>query len=224
MPQPDDAVPLSHAALKTKQRLLPDRFPVSLSLRTHRALSWLQRAEQETNDDDVRFILLWIGFNAAYAADLRTYQQGERVVFADYFRALIDLDAEGRIQALIWDRFSREIGLLLENKYVFAPFWSHHNGVTGYDDWERRLAESQAVSRRALARRDTCTVLSVVFDRLYVLRNQLMHGGATWNSRVNRDQVHDGADVLGWLLPVFIDIMLDHDQRDWGPPYYPNLP
>lgn len=222
MPQDDDAVPLSHAALKTKQRLLRNSFPVSLSLRTHRALSWLERAEQETDDDDVRFILLWIGFNAAYAADL--YPTGQRNVFADYFRKLIDLDKEQRIHGLIWTRFPMEISLLLENRYVFAPFWSHHNGAPGYADWERRLADSQAVSRRALARRDTCTVLSIVFDRLYVLRNQIMHGGSTWNGSVNRNQVHDGADVLGWLLPVFIDIMLDHDQQEWGPPYYPNLP
>ncbi|GAN76147.1 HEPN domain-containing protein [Acidisphaera rubrifaciens] len=219
-----DAAPLSYAALKTKQKLLRDGFPASLGLRTHRALSWLCRAERETDDDDVRFILLWIGFNAAYAADLRATQAGERSAFADYFRTLIGLDAEGRIHALLWNRFPLEISLLLENKYVFAPFWSHHNGADGYADWERRLVDSQAVSRRALESHDTCKVLSIVFDRLYVLRNQIMHGGATWNSRVNRNQVHDGADVLGWLLPVFIDIMLDHGDHDWGPPYYPNLP
>jgi hypothetical protein len=61
----------------------------------------------------------------------------------------------------------------------------------------------------------------VVFDRLYVLRNQLVHGGSTWNSSVNRDQVRDGAAVLGTLLPIFIDIMMDNPYRDWGRPFYP---
>ena len=56
---------------------------------------------------------------------------------------------------------------------------------------------------------------------LDVLRNQLVHGGATWNSSINRAQVKDGAAVLGWLLPVFIDIMLDNPDQDWGKPYYP---
>ena len=64
-------------------------------------------------------------------------------------------------------------------------------------------------------------VLLVLFDRLYVLRNQLVHGGATWNSSINRAQVKDGAAVLGWLLPVFIDIMLENPDRDWGKPFYP---
>ena len=35
------------------------------------------------------------------------------------------------------------------------------------------------------------TVLSVVLSRIYTLRNQLMHGGATWSSSVNRDQIRD---------------------------------
>jgi hypothetical protein len=54
-----------------------------------------------------------------------------------------------------------------------------------------------------------------------VLRNQLVHGGATWNSTVNRSQVRDGAAVLGWLLPVMIDIMMNNSDRDWGKPFYP---
>ncbi len=36
----------------------------------HRSLSWLRRAKAEANGLDVRFILLWIGFNAAYAGDI----------------------------------------------------------------------------------------------------------------------------------------------------------
>jgi hypothetical protein len=59
---PSDKVPLlSFAALKEKQRLVRSDFPESLTLRVHRAISWLGRAEKEVDDADVRFILLWIG-------------------------------------------------------------------------------------------------------------------------------------------------------------------
>ena len=74
---------------------------------------------------------------------------------------------------------------------------------------------------RALRARDTVEVLSRVFDRLYVLRNQLVDGGATWNSRVNRDQVRDGAAILAFLLPVFVDVMMDNPGEAWGRPFYP---
>jgi len=72
-----------------------------------------------------------------------------------------------------------------------------------------------------LQARNTAEILSLVFDRLYVLRNQLVHGGATWNSRVNRDQVRDGAAILAFLMPVFVDVMMDHPDEDWGRPFYP---
>ena len=62
---------------------------------------------------------------------------------------------------------------------------------------------------------------SMLFDRLYVLRNQLVHGGATWNSSVNRDQVRDGARTLGFLVPIFVDLMMDNQGENWGLPYYP---
>ena len=69
--------------------------------------------------------------------------------------------------------------------------------------------------------KDTAKILMIVFDRLYVLRNQMVHGGATWNSSVNRSQVRDGVSILSSLLPIFIDIMLENHDYDWGQPLYP---
>ena len=206
--------------MKDKQRRLRDGFPEAVGLRVHRAISWFGRAMAETGDPDVRFILLWIGFNAAYARDLES-DAGERGSFKGYFDQLVSLDTSHRIYDAVWDRYSQEIRTLLANKYVFAPFWHHQNGVPGHDKWERHLASSQREIAAAMTRFDTAVLLRVVFDRLYVLRNQLVHGGATWKSGVNRTQVRDGAAVLAWMLPVFIDIMMDHPDRDWGRPYYP---
>ena len=69
--------------------------------------------------------------------------------------------------------------------------------------------------------RDTARVLRILFDRLYVLRCQMMHGATTWNSSVNRTQVENGAAVLAALLPEMIDLMLDNPGIDWGTPHYP---
>ena len=110
---------------------------------------------------------------------------------------------------------------MLNNKYVFAPFWNYQNGLAGYEDWAERLVAGNRFIAAAIAQQNTSMILSVLFDRLYVLRNQILHGGATWNSSVNREQVRDGAAILGWLLPIFIDIMMDQPAHDWGRPYYP---
>lgn len=212
--------PIPWSELKGKQRSIRDGFPDALGLRVQRALSWLHRAERETGDADVRFILLWVGFNAAYAREL-SVEVDEREKFAAYFDALVKLDTGHRVYNAVWDRFSQEVRVLLGNRYVFMPFWKHHNGVEGYDNWAESLAASRRLTNAAMAARDTPRILAVLFDRLYVLRNQLVHGGATWNSIVNRGQVQDGAAILGWLLPVFIDIMMDNPKRDWGRPFYP---
>lgn len=53
-------------ALKEAQRAVRDGQPQSSSIRVHRAISWLGRAEAETDDHDARFIFLWIALNAAY--------------------------------------------------------------------------------------------------------------------------------------------------------------
>lgn len=46
----------SHQVLKKYQRENRHAFPESLGLRVHRALSWLKRAEKETDDNDALFI------------------------------------------------------------------------------------------------------------------------------------------------------------------------
>jgi Apea-like HEPN len=213
--------PLTFPVLKQKQRAIRQGFPEQLGLRTHRALSWLQRAELETEDADVRFILLWISFNAAFAADLKDDGFSTRDEFRAFFEGLIERDQDKRIYNAVWTRFSQEIRLLLDNQYVFAPFWYHHNGMPGYADWEAKLAASKKITADALIRTNTFRILITLFDRLYVLRNQLVHGGATWNGTVNRSQVTDGAAVLANLVPVFIDIMMDNPDHDWGKPFYP---
>ena len=217
---------LTFAALKDKQRAIRAGFPQTMGLRVHRAISWIGRAEACEGDDDARFIFLWIAFNAAYA-DERAFQsvpQGERAAFLGYFDRLTALDCDRRIYKAVWQRFSGPVRLLLENRYVFHPFWQHNNGIEGFADWEQRFKASAKSFAQAFQSGDTARVLSFVFDRLYVLRNQLVHGGATWNSSINRAQVRDGAAILAFLLPIFADLMMENPDDDWGRPFYPVLP
>ncbi|MBB5374457.1 HEPN domain-containing protein [Acidocella aromatica] len=211
-----------YTSLKTKQRALRDGFHENLSLRVHRALSWLDRAEQCGDDNDARFIFLWIAFNAAYAEDLgEATPNAARSLFRDYFGKLVPLDTEKRIYNALWHRFSGPIRLLLDNKFVYHRFWNHQNQLFGYDDWEQKFAAARQQAQQALAQQNTLAVLTTLFDRLYVLRNQLMHGGATWNSTVNRSQVRDGAAILTFLIPLFIDLMMNHPALPWGRAHYP---
>ncbi|MEQ5795216.1 hypothetical protein LZ686_11185 [Paracoccus sp. NFXS7] len=194
-----------------------------MGLRVHGSISWIGRAEACGDDHDARFIFLWIAFNAAYA-DEREFQwvaPGERAAIVDYFGKLVARDEERRVYRALWQRFSGPVRMLMENRFVFNPFWQHQNGIDGFEDWEERFRTSSRSFAQAFQAGDSVRVLSFVFDRLYVLRNRLVHGGSTWNSGVNRAQVRDGAAILGFLLPVFVDLMMDNPKEDWGRPFFP---
>ena len=209
---------------RVKDAIWPGGFPEddSLGLRVHRSISWIERAEQESDDADAAFVFFWIAFNSAYAKDIQESPDiGEKTRFGEYFQRLVDLDADHRIYDAIWNTFAGPIRVLLDNQYVFQSFWNLVNALPGYDGWENGFEMNKRGARRALANSDAGTVLSILFDRLYVLRNQIMHGGATWGSSVNRDQVRDGARIVSYLVPLFIDVMMNNRSHDWGPPYYP---
>ena len=214
--------PLNHHNLKARQRENRDSFSHSLSLRVHRALSWLRRAEQETQDHDARFIFLWVAFNAAYANQVPDRQSSsERSLFQGFLGRLIDSDSEHLLYELVWDRFSGAIRLLIDNQFVFQPFWDFHNDLLSEDEWKSAFSKSKAAARKALGSMDTRKVMGVMFDRLYTLRNQLLHGGATGNSTINRSQISQGAEIMGQVVPIVIHLMMNDHERLWGEACYP---
>ena len=44
------------------------------------------------------------------------------------------------------------------------------------------------------------------------LRNQLVHGGATWGASVNREQMRDCTNFMAKLVPLVIEVMMDHPK------------
>lgn len=196
-----------------------EQYPESFRLRMHRALSWLNQAEQ-TQDLDTKFIFLWVSFNAIYAKDLALGVTKDS--FAAFINDICQLDLNHEIYDLVWQRFPQNIRVLLDNKYTFQPFWDYQNGLLSAAAWQEDFQQNKKRALQALETQDTGRVLSVVFRHLYTLRNQIIHGGATFGSSANREQVKDGCQILSYLLPEMIQVMLDDDQKQrWGRPYYP---
>jgi len=86
----------------------------------------------------------------------------------------------------VWNEFPGSIRVLLDNQYVFADFWKAQNGSLPEEEYKQNFAPANRAAHASLGKRDTVTVLSIVLSRIYTLRNQLVHGGATWGSSVNR--------------------------------------
>lgn len=212
---------MSFTELKQRHRQEREAQHANLRLRIHRALSWLDRAEQ-AEDLDGRFIFLWIAFNAAYATDIdEQLRLSEQATFKAFLEKLCMLDDSKRIDALVWREFSGSIRVLLDNPYVFQSFWDHQSGKIDEDTWKQRFASGRKAAQHALMSGNTPTLLGVLFNRLYTLRNQLIHGGATWNGSVNREQLRDCTSLLGKLVPLIIELMMDSADTLWGDACYP---
>ena len=195
-------------------------MPDAVRLRVHRALSWFEQAER-TTDLDTRFIFLWIAFNAIYAKDFSSVRGADKGLFIEFLYRISQLDSERRLYDLVWQTYSGSIRILLDNRYTFQPFWDYHNGVISEVDWQASFEQNKQKALTALADKNTVAILNAVFAHLYTLRNQIVHGGATHGSSVNRAQLKDACRILGDILPAMIEIVMMNADREWGKPFYP---
>lgn len=219
-----DAAPTAEYLAEKRKELAPE-FGNNVWLRIYRAISWVARAERETAKDpadhDTAFVFLWVALNAAYAVD-NPYADplSERAQFKTFIQKAVDVDERGAVREYTLAN-SETIGSLVDSRYLFMPFWDFQNEIPGSHDWQSRLATETRATRRYFREGAAVDILVILFDRLYVLRNQLVHGAATWNSIANRAQVENGASIMAYLIPVFIDLMMDNPEEFTGRPYYP---
>ena len=208
--------------LNAKLKRDSNRFQEPQRVRLHRAISWLKRAqaEDEDADHDAKFIFLWIAFNAAYAREFG-FGETEHERLTKFICTLLAKDGEKRLSQIAFKQFPGPIRTLLDNKFVFEPFWRALRNHDASGRWEEKFAASRKIALSSVINGNTAMVLSIVFDRLYVLRNQLVHGGATWNSAMNRAQVKDGAAIMMAVTPVIIELMLDDPDMEVGDVLYP---
>lgn len=227
---------------------VPGDNPLSgFVVRMRRGTSWLARAERELFDQPLpdpgaAFVFYWIAFNAAYADNRADgTERGERARFEAYFDLLLSCDKSDRIFGALRDKLPKEVFLsFINNRYLYWRFWMHHDNDRAQRNWRAEFERENQAAEFALGRvtprgsenspdviresqRAKQRVLQTLFERMYVFRNQMVHGGATYQSSVTGAQVRDGARIMALLVPVFLDLMMDNPRMDWGVPRYPPI-
>ena len=141
--------------------------------------------------------------------------QGDEELRSDFFQTLLK-NGQNEIHEIIYERFSHEVRSILSNEFILTSFWE------GKDDWEMKLKNEKREVQDALRdRNETIYILTILFKRLYVLRNQIFNGGSTWQGKLNRQQVKDGANLLSYFLPAILSIMMENSNDNWGVLAYP---
>ena len=167
----------------------------------------------------MRFISLWVSFNACYAVDLNGISsKPEKAKLRDFTSSLVQFDRT-RLYNLFWEKYSGPVKVLIENKFVFEKFWEYNRGEA--NDYLSAFNKSIASATNCLSKQNIEGLIEIVLERLYTLRNQLIHGGATYNSKLNRSQLRDACNIMQLLVPIIIDIMLENGEHDWGEIAYP---
>jgi len=211
-----------YSQLKELHRAKRKNYTDQFSIRIHRSLSWINRAEKQDEDLDARFVFYWIAFNATYTGShSNNNSYSEKHTYKYFFEKILKYDQKEYIYNAIWNLFSGSVRNLLNNQFIFSSFWNFQNGHVGFEDWEEKFLQSKSMVLKALEHKNTQLILEILFDRLYTLRNQLMHGGSTWNGKVNRSQVTDGQSIISFLIPNFLEIMMNNQNEDWGKLTFP---
>ena len=217
---PSDKIP-TIASLRAKNDRLADGLSTDAATRVRRALSWLERARRETDDDDSAFIFYWIAFSAVRA------ESGEAQVsqFEEFFQTAARADKRNAIHETVLseDVFYTVLDLVA-NPYVFEPFWDYYGGGSASaDEWQDALIRSVESASVHIENGETHKGLAIAFERLQVVSRQLLGGEATWGRYVNRNQVENGAKILSSLVPILIDLTLDNPDMIDRPSRYPSV-
>jgi len=202
-----------------RERLMANQ---SFAVRVHRALSWMDQAVRQS-DLETKFIFEWIAFNALYgqareglptARRQREQGGGDRDEYVLFLNRLAGLDGQPIMAAAT--RIRPFVERLVGYKYLYFRYWRN------MPDWPDSLKVDLQRLGRAMESRRVGHVLSLVFDRLYTLRLQLFHGGATFGSQVNRESLKLAEMVLSQLMPPILEVIIDHGlDEPWGEVAYP---
>lgn len=182
----------------------------SFLLRLRRSISWLDGAQQvesgvkeKDKNLSAQFIFFWISFNALYVRNFDeffdgNFRDGEKE-FKKYFDDILIIEGvKTRIHKVFNDDILWEIHSLTKNIFVRSKFWRNYDKI-------KRFFQPNVLPKIPRIRQ-TRKILHRVFECLYVLRNQLMHGGSTWGSKLNKKQLRLGIKIMQCLLPIFMEI------------------
>ena len=204
-------------------------FSSNLQLRLRRSLSWW-KAALDTESEDEKFIFLWISFNAIYSNSNSDnidpvkkkffLKSHERSQLDEFFKKIVHVDSHNLLSDFFLKNFTNMLRVFIQNKWVFNQYWEYLNGNLSEEEWKKEFDKQNRIAARSIVEGNIGLFCNILFGRLYILRNQIMHGAATYDGSKNRDQVRDGSKILSNLIPIIIYIMIDNINEDWGCPYY----
>lgn len=195
-----------------------------IRIRLHRCWSWMERIEElETaglGHDDPKLIYYWIAHNSLYGRwDTQAREPiGDRYSLGIFIKRIMDFDQDGLIPKLLTEE-REEIKAIVGNEFLNKYFWQD----PGEDEARRAQNKARKLPSMHFEGRFE-SILSMTIERVYFIRCQLVHGAATFDSKLNREAVGRCGRFLGLYLHAVSQIIIDHAWReDWDDLCYPPI-
>lgn len=192
-----------------------------LSDRIRRCLSWLRRAADVSAEDrPPKFVDLWIAFNSLYG--LQHYKQdsfkGEKADFVGFLTRVNGLHHQNALNDWVHKKHVQgRIRDLIQNKFLWNEFWDGNQ-----EEYESLVGKELRRFDLGLANQEAEVLLHCLFARLRVLRNQIIHGSASSDTRRNKDALVPAILLLEEFLPILVRIMIEKGGAvSWPPVPYP---
>ena len=199
--------------------------------------NWINHAQSVPDGqekDSIRFLFFWIAYEAAYKNDDSNlenkdpeHKQRERfhANISKYKYAIVDLQkALGHCQA----EAKELLGLRQANQCFWTKLGKCKNWGENATSWERNFVKNseKSIDNVTAAIYDEKYLegaLNSLFDNLYVVRNQIVHGGSSGEYSLGISQVKWGTKLLKWIVPNIRDCIKRNETEDWGNPPFPRV-
>lgn len=205
-----------------KERLNTEHPQHPTNIRFHRACSWLQRVEEIQDDEVLDHVLLslWTAFNALYGQ-----WDGERLepvsdveCWQHFLDRMLALDQTNLIQSQLVEH-KKLVLALFDDEYLSRFFWQAPT-----DRRAKRVRRTRFDAQGWYVEENWNMVLQRLFERIYLLRCQLVHGASTYNSSYNRIAIRRCSQMMEHVLRTFLRVWAQWGaDEDWGIMCYPPM-
>lgn len=219
---------------RIEQRFSPDIMQLKHNRRrVDRMDVWIDLAgKTERKAHHVRFVLLWIAYEAAYAYTPKSGGAPSGRAGEPHFLRNVSKMNRKELQSVL--RAHREtIDSLLELRWANQCFWfkTGMENVKTAKQWEHEFKKHVRLAKNDLARAvdagDSLFIskaLKRLFDILHVVRNQIVHGASAGENSLGVTQVRAGAQVLDALVPCFRKTIDNNIKSElWRTPPFPHV-
>lgn len=191
------------------------------NLRMQRSLSWLKKAVLMDEDKDLQFLSFWIAFNAIHAEDVESKSQ-QKLHIRQFLEMLDQQDDAQKIAQIIWEKLSVPIQTLLDNPYSFQDYWDYRNQVISQNTWKANFDNEKKFIQHVIEAKDLSEILAAILHRMYTVKQQILQGGYSYNSGVNRQLIHQCCEIWGVLIPTILELLIKN-AKQWHflKPHYP---